>query len=265
MKKSIFISGGILLTLGLTAFGYKHWDNSSKEEIKCRQVVELEKLQYNNPQEKVEEVVYMDLGDRFITSISKTDLHKAKSLMDILPIYETENTTKYWNVGVAVLTENGEKVEMGESPYLNDAQIKLMQTTDYASNIHISARTNRKDPVSGKEEFYDLVYYISVRPEKPASYPEGKVGLLNYLQKNCKNRAGEIKKENLKPARLTFMVTKEGDVEMVTLRHSCGYALLDHALLDLIFEMPEKWEPAVNNKGEKVEQEMTLFFGMEGC
>jgi hypothetical protein len=33
----------------------------------------------------------------------------------------------------------------------------------------------------------------------------------------------------------------------------------------MITNMPGKWNPATNSKGEKVDQELVFFFGRQGC
>ena len=46
----------------------------------------------------------------------------------------------------------------------------------------------------------------------------------------------------------------------------CKYLLEnDKKMIELITNLPGKWAPAENQKGEKVDQELVISFGLMGC
>ena len=71
--------------------------------------------------------------------------------------------------------------------------------------------------------------------------------------------------EKLKPAKLYFTVSKTGTIENVRLDRSSNYPIVDEAMIELIKNAPGEWLPAENEKGEKVEQELVVSFGLMGC
>ena len=49
------------------------------------------------------------------------------------------------------------------------------------------------------------------------------------------------------------------------LDRSSGNVTIDKAMLSLIQSAPGKWIPAENEKGENVDQELVITFGVGGC
>jgi len=242
MKKSIIIFCAALTTISLTAFGYINWSDNKQADL---------------------DLVY-NVDSRFMTTITKEDLHKATSVLDIVP----KKAEAWWKVSfqtvtVAVLQDGDEILEIGDSKELNAAQIMLLQSTDYSTNFYIKARGKNKHPETGKIE--DYVYYLTIIPEKEAEYTSGHDALIAYLKENSKEKTAIIKEDKLQPGKVQFTVTKKGTIANVKLISTSGYISVDEALIKIITNMPEKWEPAENSKGEKVDQEFVFFFGTAGC
>ncbi len=242
MKKNILIFCAVLTTFSLMAFGYINWSNNKQVDL---------------------DLVY-NVDSRFMTTITKEDLHKATSVLDIVP----KKAEGWWEVSfqtvtVAVLQDGDEISVIGDDKVLNAAQIKLLQSTDYSTNFYIKARGKNKHPDTGKIE--DYVYYLTVIPEKEAEYTSGHDALIAYLKENSKEKTAIIKEDKLQPGKVSFTITKEGTIANVKLTSTSGYPSVDEALVELITNMPEKWNPATNSKGEKVDQKLVFFFGSEGC
>ena len=64
---------------------------------------------------------------------------------------------------------------------------------------------------------------------------------------------------------MRFILGKKGSISNVKLTDTSGYPSVDEELIKIITNMPEKWEPAENSNGEKVNQEFVFFFGTQGC
>lgn len=252
MKKKILVLCLAFTALGITAFAYVNRNVSVRDK---------------NENTKPELDLVYKIDSRFIWTITKEDLENARSIVDILPENATQSVGSYQTSKVAILDEEAEpsEHETGSSEVLNPAQIKLLQTTDYSTQFYIHADfTYRSMDPKGRGGDY-LIYYISVIPEKEAEYSLGQDALIEYLRKNSKEKTAVIKQEKLKPGRVFFTVTKNGTVSDVRLNSSSGYPSVDEALVDLITNIPEKWNSATNSAGEKVDQELVFFFGLQGC
>jgi Gram-negative bacterial TonB protein C-terminal len=247
MKKSILIFCTVLSTFSLTAFAYINWSDTGTNQ---KEVTDLD-LVYN-------------VGSRFGTTITKEELRKATSVLDIVP-KEAEGWRKvsFQAVRVAILQDGGEIHEMGDDKELNAAQIRLLQSTDYSTNFYINARSQTVFPYTGKTE--DYAYYFTIVPEKEAEYTSGHDALIAYLKENSKEKTAIIKQDKLQPGKVSFTITKEGTVANVKLSSTSGYPSVDEELIKIITNMPGKWEPAENSKGENVDQELVFFFGTQGC
>ena len=202
---------------------------------------------------------------RFIHTITKEDLFRARSITDIVPKTATESVESYESVRVAVLDEEGETSKTGNSSTLSEAQLKLLRSTDYSTDFYIRANYQRKNAITGKLEKEYLVYYMTIVPEKQAEFGDGIEAVINYLKENSKEETAIIEQDQLRPGQVSFTVTKEGDIAKVKLNATSGYTSVDETLVELITSMPGKWKPATNAKGEKVDQEFVFFFGVEGC
>jgi outer membrane biosynthesis protein TonB len=82
---------------------------------------------------------------------------------------------------------------------------------------------------------------------------------------NSKAATAIIREDKLRSGQFSFTVTKKGTVENVLLIATSGYPSVDEALIDLVSNMPDKWIPATNSVGEKVDQEFVFVFGKQGC
>jgi len=250
MKKSILIICAVLTAFSLMAFGYIKWNGHN--EASCN---------YKN----TELDLFYNVDSRFIANVTKENLHNSKSIIDILPKKATLPIVSYQSSEVFILNEDNEISEKGESHILNDSQIALLQTTDYSNNILIKANFTTKNSLIGDLKNDYLTYYITIIPEKEAEFASGLAELLQYLRENSKEETSIIKEDKLQPGRVNFIVTKNGSISNVRLNSTCGYSSVDKALVEMIENMPEKWEPATNSKGDKVDQELIFFFGKAGC
>ena len=148
---------------------------------------------------------------------------------------------------------------------LTEAQLKLLQSTDYSSSVQVSALYEYERP-EGRNRSYDAVmHFLSITPAWEAEFAEGYDALINYLRENSKEHTAHIHKQQLKGGQFSFTVTKEGNLEQVEMKSTSGYEEVDQVLIELLKEMPGKWKPAMDAEGNKIDQELTFFFGLEGC
>jgi len=268
MKKRVLIFGTVLTTISLSALGFMNWRNTEKNKLEISSNITVdsnyEDLTTMNAQANT--AWFYDVHSRYIHTITKEKLNNAKSISDIIPNYPTKKIESFQSVKVSILESNKETSEFGESDLLNASQIKLLQSTNYSTNISITANYRVKNAVSGALEEDYLVYYMTIIPEKEAEYVIGYNALTEYLKKNSKEKTVIINQDKLRPGKVSFTVTKEGTIANVKLTSTSGYSSMDKELIKLITYLPKwYWNSAKNSKGEKVDQELVLFFGIEGC
>jgi hypothetical protein len=142
-----------------------------------------------------------------------------------------------------------------------------MQSLDYSTNFVIWADYEGKNKETGELEDTHWTPYLTIVPEKQAEYTHGKEALKKFLKENSEATRikAKVEPEKLQPAKLFFTVTKTGTIENVRLDRTSNYPLVDNKMIELIKNTPGTWIPAENHKGEKVDQELVVSFGLMGC
>ncbi len=259
MKKLLFVFSAAVVTFSLTAFAFINWNNSitDKKENFCHSLEEFKNDYFA--------YVYYNLGDRFRSTITKEELRQAKSITDILTPGATEPRTNSVKSMISILNEDNEVTEGGDSDILSPAQLKLIQSATYSSNIRITSIEKMQTCNTGNARYDSFDYYMTVIPEKAAELTISQDALIEYIRINSKEITRSIQQENLRSGKACFIVNENGTASDARLISTSGYDSLDDTILQLINTAPTKWIPAENSKGEKVEQELVLSFGTMGC
>lgn len=269
MKKSILIFCAALTILSLTAYGFINWSDLETDQLEESSV--SEDIAGNTKViEKIKKRIFSDfiydVGPRF-NAIKKGDLDNVRSFSDFIGEDHAQRIVSYKSLSVIIL--NGDKQtdtkETGNDGVLTAAQIKLLQSADYSTNILIWADYLEKNIETGQLEDSYWTPYLTIVPEKQATYVGGKYALMEYLNDNSEDVRANVEADKLRPAKLFFTVTKNGTIENVKLDRTSGYPLVDKTMIELITKAPGAWEPAENTKGEKVDQELVISFGLMGC
>jgi len=283
MKKHIAIFSTLAFAAGLTAFGFISDSNTNYKvtESQCSAAPMPENSAYQTSDraifattsqitqfytpEKLTDFFY-DFGPRF-NPISKEDLSKARDVSDFV---SREEIKLYDGVGptTLIIIENDvqtEKRVYGEGEKLSKEQLKMMKSMEYSSHFLLRAelKTDDKRMIAREENVYRP--HMTVVPEKQAMYEGGKDGLLDYIRQENEKNIYNLDESKLQPAKLSFTVTKNGTIKNTELDRTSGYSNIDEAMLRLINNLPGKWQPAENAKGEKVDQVLVISFGMVGC
>lgn len=157
---------------------------------------------------------------------------------------------------------NDSKTDQVETSVREDMAINKLEmekiNKEILSDFMYGPNQLKKFPIS--------LYRIEVYA-KQAEYEGGKDALMEYLKENSKEveARANVQMDELPPFKLLFTVTKEGTIENVKLNGTSGYLSVDNTMTKLITNAPGKWEPAENSKGEKVDQEQVVTFGLTGC
>jgi hypothetical protein len=268
MKIRILFFCGILTILSLTACGYVNGNNSENNQSKFslkEKIAYHPKVMVSVEKKIVTDFIY-DVGPRF-NAIKKSNLDAVSSFSDFIEEEHAQRIVYYTSVSVIVL--NGDKKtdrkETGNKGVFNSAQLKLLQSSDYSTNLLIWADYQEKSFHTGQLEYSTWTPYLSVVPEKQATYSDNMDSLKKFLQDKTEEVRAHVDPDKLQPAKLFFTVTKNGTITNVYLDRPSGYPLVDEKMIELITKAPGTWSPAENLKGEKVAQELVVSFGSMGC
>ena len=266
MEKSMAMIAAVLTSISLTSFGFRNWPSNTLDKKGASKIAITEPVSdFWNPASWVSDVdLVYHVDHRFVTTITKEILHNAKSITDILPVKAIKSVETYKNARISILYDESETTEIGDGDLLNAAQSALLMTTDYSTDIRITSICQKRNN-DGELVEDSLVYYMTVIPEQVAEFAGGQEALINYLRENSREKVAIIKEDERQASKIRFTVTKKGTIANVQMTGTTGYSSVDKALVELIIQMPQKWTPALNSKGEKVDQELVFFFGLQGC
>jgi len=268
MKKNIIILGTVLITLGLTAFGVRNWNDSTQDQVQTLVSDDVAiNTQVIGPINKriFSDFIY-DVGPRF-GPIKKGDLDKARTFDDFISDEHAKQIVSYKSLSVIYIINDKQSDirETGYSDALTAAQLELLQSADYSTNFLIRAEYQQKNKETGVLEDSYSTPHLTIVPEKQAAYVYGKDALIEYLKENSQRVRTNVIADKLQPAKLFFTVTKIGTIENVKLDRSSNFPAVDKKMIELISKTTGTWEPAKSLKGEKVDQELVVSFGLMGC
>lgn len=208
-----------------------------------------------------------DIGTRFLATITKEDLQNAQVISDIMPIRNIETIQSYANIELNTFEEDREREikKKGLNEFLNAEQKRLLQSMDYTSDFYITGNVNRK--LGSKDRLFvdSLVLYLTVVPHSPAKYTLGKDALISYLKDNSQQVIRIANRDQLKPGKISFVVSRHGTVRDINLSSTSGYDSIDETMISLIKNLPGSWEVASDAEGQIVDQELVFSFGLIGC
>ncbi len=268
MKKNILLFCALLVVFSLVAYGFMDGNDSETDQV---EIAVSDEVAINTPApEKVKKKNFSDfiydIAPRF-NAIKKTDLDKVSAFNDLIGEEHTQRILSYSSLSVVILDgdKKTETKETGKSGILTPAQIELLRSVEYSTNLVIMAEYMEKWPKTGLIENSRWGPYLTVVPEKQATYSNGKEALMEYLRESSKESRFNVVPEKLQPAKLYFTVTKNGTIEKVYLDRTSNYPSVDKTMIELISKAPGEWEAAENSKGEKVDQVLVVSFGLMGC
>lgn len=268
MKKNILIFGTAIVALCLMAFGYISLNNEAAVQLEPNTKSDI--ADNTKAKEKIEKRTFSDfiygIGPRF-SPIKKEELNKVKSVTDFLDIEKLQRIESLNSASVIIIKGDKESdiSETGTGDLLTQAQIELLQSSEFSTNFKIRAEYTQKNKNTGQiEDSYSTPHYTIV-PDKQAEYAYGNKALIEYLKENIKDYTVDVDPEKLQPAKLYFTVTKTGAIKNVNLDRTSNFPEIDKKMMELISNLEGIWNPAENSKGEKMDQELVVSFGLMGC
>ena len=268
MKKNVFIISLVLITLSLTAYGFMR-SNQSATDIAATVIIdgisEVDATDKDIDKKSVKAFLY-DVGPRF-NHIKKKDLINLRSFDDYIGQVHAQRIVAYKSLSV-ILLDNDKQTDTKlttDSGIFSSAQLELMKSFDYSTNLLLYADYTEKWKESDKIVNSSWTPYLTIVPETQASYNNGEESSIDYLKHNSKENIENITQDKLQSGQIFFTVTKKGLVSNIEIATSSGYPLIDEKIKDLISKSSGNWEAAKTMKGEKIDQTLTVFFGRMGC
>ena len=269
MKKVLILSVITIIVLISTAYSFSNFNEEKGISTKSpsTKVSNLEFDILNSIRKNETTDFIYKIQNRFNTTLTKSQVQHATSIIDLVPKEETEYLIDYKNVLVAktILVKDKDVEIWGENEILNENQKNLLSGLNYSDNYFINADCIKQYPHSDISENYELVYFLTVVPEQEASYSLGTDALLDYLKSETKKLVLTTSKNDLKPGRINFTISPKGKVESVSISSSCNYPEIDRKMEKLMNNLPGTWIPAKNVEGENIAQQLVFFYGIEGC
>lgn len=268
MKKSILFFGIALIILGVSAYSFVDWDDKEIAKLETSEISEVNSNTGTSSEKKknIFDGFIYDIGPRF-APINKEIVKNATSIdafYDEILLKEIE-TLKSVTVILVIDDEQSEIRKIGYSSEFNEAQLEFLKSIDYDTNFIVRSEYLKKNVETGELEDSYSSPHLTVVPAKKATYFMGIETLKNYFKENCKEELVNVDPEKLLPAKIFFTVNKNGTIENAHQDRPSGYPEVDKKMIELINNLPGSWEPAENSKGEIVEQELVVSFGLMGC
>jgi len=268
MKKKTIIFYTLLTLLSIIVFSFINLNDSetNQETASRNNNIVIANQVIEGPFYKTPTEFFYDIGTRF-RGIKKEALDNAKSIIDFLPNETSQEIANFKSVSVIILDDyrQTEMHETGTSDILTVAQSKLLRSAGYSTNILIRADFQELNKHTGKLTNNYFTPYITIVPETQAVYVNGKKSLIEYLKENSQEEITMVIKDKLKAGKLYFTVSKDGTILNAKIKATSGYPSIDKKMLELIYNMPGKWEPAKNSEDQNVDQILVFSFGLIGC
>ena len=209
-----------------------------------------------------------EIGPRF-TPITKSDLRALNTFSDYISEEHASRIVSFKSLQIMLVDGNkpsDERITGTDNKFTTD-QLNFLHKLDYSTNFVMWADYTEKNNETGLIEDAYWTPYLTIVPEKQATYPHGIQALRDFLKENSQETRdiANVESNKLQPAKLYFTVTKHGTIENIRLDRTSNYPTVDKKMIGLIQMTPGQWQPAENELGEKVDQELVVSFGLMGC
>lgn len=192
-------------------------------------------------------------------TLPKSNLDKAKSLIDLNRKYEADWVREYISVEIDAYNDGKLMTASSNNDKLTDEQTNLMQMADPNTDIAVRVKYIPDNNLS-QNEAKVMRFKFNVDPQTEATYPGGMTSLRKYLQVNAMDKVSpsDFKIYNLTAVK--FSIDKNGEVLDVIIEESSKSEKVDVLLIDAIRKMPN-WSPAQYADGTKAKREFVFTVG----
>ncbi|MBV1924872.1 MAG: hypothetical protein KUG68_12680, partial [Flavobacteriaceae bacterium] len=227
MKKNFLIFGVALIVLSFTAYGFMNSNEVIEEPLDASVVEEKMYPETKKEFEVFEDFIY-EIGPRF-GGITKEELQKATSIKDFIPEEQINWINRLKLVSVIIFKDEkrSDIRANGNTIDLNQEQLELIQSFDVSTSFVINAEYLQINHETGQLEGSQSTPHLTVVPVKQATYLFGMDALAYFLKENTEEVRVGVDPKKLKPAKLSFTVTKDGTIKNAQLDRSSNYPKVD--------------------------------------
>ena len=265
MKKRIFVLSAILISASIgaatyfngTAPGKKYFESTRSEKGNCSVPETIEK-EYSD--------FFYQIGSRF-QPIQKSELEKFNSVAQILSPDYVDLLQSCSSTEIIVIVDeqlSNERVH-SEGPYFSSDQMEFFKNVNYATHFRIDADITAMNPKTNEIENLLASPHYTVVPEYPAHYKGGKKEFIDYIAAGNKENTADLDEKSLSFGEIYLIVNKNGALENVHIYRSSKNEKMDNTMLNLVKKAPAGWEPARDEEGNTVDQELVVMFALDGC
>jgi len=197
-------------------------------------------------------------------SLTKENLTKAESLIDLNKNYKSEWIREYISVEISASQKGSIEKALGENDKLNQEQKDLINMADLGINIDVNVKYIPENTLS-HNEIMEMDFRFTIDPEIEAEYCGGQEQLNEYLKEKAIDKIPDTTFQGYALAAVKFIIDEEGKIKDEEIFWTSEDEKVDELLLTTIRNMPN-WKPAEYFDGTKIKQEFVLTVGnMESC
>lgn len=268
MKKLLLIIGTIAFGITLMSLTLLNRDNEKPKLLLAANYNSFNQGMIKSVAVKEPRFIDYSMGPRF-RPIKRSELEKTTSVKAFFTELELIRIGEFEKLSIDLYEEPNNYIETGHKvvgPDFEKEQLSYLKTMEYSTNFKIDAIVEGIDAVTGESRGKDhFTPHLTVVPEKQAIYLDGMGAFYEYLRKGARKIEKNLDRREMGAAKLYFTVDQNGHLKDLHLKRSSNYPELDDKLIELMNNLPGKWEAAEDQKGKKVEQELVVFFGIMGC
>lgn len=257
----------LFLTAVISVFGYlKLQSDEPKEKLKAEncEIVNMDSHVKVDSAIAVNNDFYYHIGPRF-NPVKLSKVKAARNFSDIADDSEI-NLSELERLEIQNIIyerRGGIKIE-GSTADFNLEQLQYLKELTYSDHFLLAADFMHRNELHQQIPEH-ISPHFTVVPEKQAYYKEGNRNLLNYIREANREITDGSTPEELGTSLLYFVIDKAGKVKDLYFDHPSALPFVDAKLSEIMNSLPGEWEAAENASGEKVEQQLVLTFGMDGC
>ncbi len=277
MKKRFLIFSLVVATISVTAFSFMNWDVSSPNQDHLVALSEKANETTREPEVVNEPVLSVDkkepidffytINSRF-TAIKKSEIAAATTIHDFISEEDSRQIANCSSSEIIII-KNDIQTDIrarGSGEILSASQKELLQYIGNSEHFLVRINYSKANSMIFDGEGLHFGPHFTIVPEQPATYHDGYKALLEYINDNKTKNSDEIDDKKLQAVKVSFTISKNGNIENVNMDRTTNYPELDNHLINLIKGIPGTWNPAKNANGETVNDVLVLSFGLaDGC